>query len=223
MRPPPTTSRDDLPPKVGGSGGRPKRLVWLLILVAAPLLAAGWLTLARIAEDAVLNQAQARLDAGHWEDAADSLARFHTGRALSSEGRRRAALLYFRLGEDHKAHELLARVPFRKEDSEDQRLREWSARNQRAAALLQKADSAPDPGKRLELLQKAREEVPEAPGILERVVQVELMVMARTPKAVDEAFQRDYTELRTTAPRRAAELRRKVEDLLAKQPGTETR
>lgn len=200
-----------------------RRLAIVLVLLA-PLAAALWMGSARWAEDRVLAAAQQRLESGQWEAALDALAPLQGRRALSREARRRAAEVYFRLGEDRKAHELLVGVPYREDSADDRRLRDLAARNQRAAKLLEQADRSRDPRKRLQLARQAREQLPEAPPILQRVIQEELMVMSRGASAeVSEEFSRDYTDLRAHAPRAADELKRRLAELLARHPETETR
>src|SRR5438093_686544 len=100
-----------------GSGLAARRL--LVTLLVLPLLVAAWLTLSRYAEDSVLAAAQARLERGAWQGAAAELDRLGRLRSLSREGRRRTAALYFRLGDDRKANQLLAGIPYRENDPDD--------------------------------------------------------------------------------------------------------
>src|SRR5205814_9730533 len=99
---------------------------------------------------------------------------------LSREARRRAAGLYFRLGADQEAHALLLGQPFNERDPEDLRLREWSGRCQRAAALLRRAGQSADPAERVRLARAAHAGLPDAPGVLQWLVHEELLAMTQT-------------------------------------------
>ncbi|HEU4752530.1 MAG TPA: hypothetical protein VFU47_05425 [Armatimonadota bacterium] len=195
---------------------------WVLLALALllPALAAGGLLAGRYAEDALLRGASAQVESGDLEAALRTLEPLKRQRFLSREGRRRAAALYFRLGEDKSGHALLAGIPFHEGDPEDARLRALAARCQRAASLLKKADAAASPRERLRLTRAARDELPDAPDVLLRVAEAELQAMLHSnDPAQSQAFEEAYTELRRKAPARAAELRRRVQQAV----GTEKR
>jgi len=204
--------------------GAPLRRFAVAVLLLAPVIIAAALVGSRWAEDRVLSTASANLNLGRWEPALSTLELLRGRKALSPEARRRTAELYFRLGEDSKAHQVLGGMAFDEKSTADQRLRELAGRNQRAASLLRRIDKTTDPIQRLKLARKAQQEVPESAGILQRVVQEELMVLSRgLDSEIAEAFDRDYTDLRAHAPSKADELKERVRELLAANPESETR
>jgi hypothetical protein len=194
-----------------------RRLVWTLVLLA-PLLAAGWIAAARATADSVIARAASHLERGEAEAASDALGSLPVRVLLSRDARRRAAALFFRLGEDRKGHALLLGEKLSERDPEDRHLRELSAHCRRAAAVLQQADRSSDPQERLRLARSAQAELPDSPQVLRRVVQEELVLMVRRPGGEpSSAFERDYTALRVKAPRLAAALKREVARLVDQQ------
>ncbi|HTE20124.1 MAG TPA: hypothetical protein VK689_17305, partial [Armatimonadota bacterium] len=81
---------------------------WLVLLVVVlPLVAAVAFVAWRAGEDALLGRARAQMARGELEAVDASLEPLRRRPLLSGEGRRGAAELYLRLGDDHKAHTLL--------------------------------------------------------------------------------------------------------------------
>lgn len=200
---------------------RGRAVKWLvgLVLLVVPLVAAGWVVRARMVEDAVLARAHAHLEAGDWGAASTALAGLPRGFLLSGDARRRAAALHFRLGEDRQAHQLLLGQRFEEKDAEDRRLRDLSARCQRVSVLLKQMEASRDPEERVRLLRQAREEVPEAPHLLRRLAQEELMAKVATGKEpYGQAFEDSYLELRARAPEEAEALKASISRLLP-EPG----
>jgi hypothetical protein len=189
----------------------PKKLLWLAVF-AVLLLVTGALVGARLAEERVLARASEHLAAGHLDAAMASLSPLKGRRFLSREAARRAASLYFRLGEDHTAHSFLRGQPFSETDPEDIRLRELSARCQRATSLLKQAEESPDPLESARLAREALRELPDSPRVLQWVAREEMLAMAATgDPAREKEFERAYTELRRRAPSFADALKREVD------------
>lgn len=197
------------------------RRLLLILLLAAPFLVGlslvGW----QSAEQGLVNRATAQFQAGEWEASLNSLATLQTRPLLSSAGRRRAAELFLRMGEDAHGHALLKGQRFDEQDPEDQKLRELTSRCVRAARLVEKADKSRDPAQRLEYLRAAQLELPDAPRLLQRVTLEELgaLTRARSPEEAAElsdAYLQDYAALRQKAPTLAAEVRRRHEALQAR-------
>ena len=187
----------------------------VLALLLFLLLAAGWVVASRGTEDRILAAAEGHLRSGEPEAALGALEPLHGRPLLSSAARRRAAGFYFRLGEDRKAHALLRGQRFDTEDAEDLRLRDLAGRNYRAAQLLRRVERSHNPEERVRFLQAARKELPEAPRLLQRLVQEELLAMVRTGKPEHSAaFERDYLELRAMAPQLADEIKARVAEEL---------
>jgi len=201
------------------SGPRParvwaRRLLWALVLLL-PLLLAGGIVKLLGEEGRVLAAATSELRSGRTEAALDSLDRLWGRRLLSAAARRRAAELYLRLGEDRKAHTFLAGQRPEKDHPADRRLQELSARCQQASHLLARADRSRSPRERVRLLREARLLLPDSPGVLQRLVQEELLLFTRSSDPEDEArFSEAYTELARAAPRRAAEVKRRAQEML---------
>ena len=185
---------------------------WLVALVVLlPLAAAVAFVVWRAGEDALLGRARAQMARGELEAVGATLEPLRRRPLLSGEGRRGAAELYLRLGEDHKAHSLLVGQRPDPRDPRDRRLQELSARCQRAAALLHRADRSRDPEERVLLARAAYRELPEAPRVLQRVVMEELLAVAKTrDPGHNAAGQQAYAELKQKAPGLAAELKREV-------------
>jgi hypothetical protein len=185
--------------------------------LALPLLAAVLVLGGRWAEDTLLRRAAAQVEQGRLETALETLAPLKRQRLLSREARRRAAALYFRLGEDRTAHTLLRGIPFNSGDPEDQRLRALSARCQRAAALVKRLDRSRDLSERVALIDQARDEVPDNPELLRRQVEelLQAMLQSQSP-AREQAFTEAYTELRRKAPGLAASVKERAEEALAR-------
>src|SRR5688500_7965584 len=136
-----------------------RRLPWILLL-ATPILLGLGLVLWQAGEDALVNRAAVQLQHGNWEASLATLRQVRTRPLLSSAGRRRAAALFLRLGEDADAHALLKGQRFDEKDAEDRRIRELTGRNLRAARHLAAADDERDPEKRLKHLRAAQIELP---------------------------------------------------------------
>jgi hypothetical protein len=205
---------------VAEAGTKRRKTLWVLVGLALmlPVLAAGLLLVGRYAEDVTLARAAGQLSEGRSEAALHTLAPLKTQRLLSREARRRAAELYFRLGEDKTAHTLLRGVPFREGDPDDKRLRELSARCQTAASLMKRADSGRSPAERVRLVRAAQDELPDAPGVLKRVAEAELQAFIQAkPPASSRSFEEAYAELRDRAPSLAAEVKRQAEQALARE------
>lgn len=169
-------------------------------------------------------QARALLESKQWEASGNALGGLDGRRFVSRRARWDAAELYFRLGEDRKAHQMLAGIPFHEGDARDREMRELSSRNLRASSLLSQAETAPDVLGRLRLIRKARNEVPESPAILARLVQEELLAITHGGETEEQgAFESDYTLLRRAAPRAAAELKRRVGELVAREAPSEAK
>lgn len=200
----------------------PSRRGWLRLLWLLPLLAviavAGWVSTERSEEDALLRQARRDLDAGKAERAEASLARLVRKPYLSREARWGGAELFFRLGEDHAANALLKGARPDPKDPRDRMLQGLAASCQRAALLLSQADRAKDPLARLDLARQALTETPEAPLVLRRVVEEELLVMSRRedPRVVKQ-FEMDYLKLRQGTPRLASDVKQRLADSLGER------
>lgn len=200
-----------------------RRLLWILLILAPLVLGLG-LVLWRSGEDALVARAAAQLRAGEWEASLATLQTLRRRPLLSSEGRRRGAELFFRLGEDQDGHTLLKGQRFDEKDPEDRRLKELTSRNLRAARLLEQAERARDPEDRLRLVRSAQIELPEAPRVLQRVVLEELADVtaarseAEAQKRVEEYLE-DYAELRRKAPSLAAAVKERHEELRQKLAG----
>jgi hypothetical protein len=198
---------------------RPRRLFWLIPIL---LLAAGaWKVAAmRQVEEAALSRAQAHFDRRELEAALEALQPFAERELRSSSGRRRAALLFFQLGEDRQAHRMLLLQRPEEKSTEDKLLQEWAARCQRAQNLANKADKlkdAKDFPQRRDLIEAALAETPDAPKLLQRLVEEDLLLMSVSKSdTASEQFSRDYLELRTKAPKLAAQVREGAERSLAK-------
>ncbi len=186
--------------------------MWLWLTPVIALAAAGFLLASgRGAEVRLLAQARQALDMGNAEGAESALTELVRRPLLSERAREAGAELFFRLGEDHAAHALLKGAAPDPRNPRDRRLRELAARCQRAAADLSRADRAPQPDDRLRLARSAERETPEAPRVLERVVDEELLVMSRRESPeVSAAFEQDYARLRLTAPHLATRVKDRV-------------
>lgn len=190
----------------------------LVLAFALPLLAGVGLVAWRSGEDLLLSRATQQFQADQWEASLNHLGALQKRPLLSSSGRRKAAELFFRMGEDQHGHALLRGQRFDEKDPEDQALRELTGRCLQAARLLEKADRAKNPVERLRHARAAHQEVPDAPRLLQRVVLEELAALtrARSPKEaaeLSEAYVQDYAVLRQNAPTLAAEVRRQHEAL----------
>ncbi|MFN3653146.1 MAG: hypothetical protein ACK47B_26495 [Armatimonadota bacterium] len=204
---------------------RGRAVKWMLglLLVVLPLVAAGWVVRARIVEDDILARAQTRLEAGHWGAASQALRELPRGFLLSGDARRRAAALHFRLGEDRQGHQLLVGQRFDDKDPADRRVRDLSARCQRVSLLLKQVEASRDPEERVRLLRQARDEVPEAPHLLRRLAQEELLASVATGREqYQQAFEQAYLELRARAPEEADALKTSVGKLLNGEKAGET-
>jgi hypothetical protein len=198
-----------------------RSLIALILLL--PLGVGGGLAYQKAGEDALLARATAQVNRGELGAALDTLHPLPYRRFLSSEGRRRGAELFFRLGDDGVAHTLLQGQRFDAKDPEDQRLRDLTGRCLRASQALKKADASHNPTERVRILQPALLELPEAPALLQRVTLEELAAIAASPSEAEAAkrtdhYLQDYQELRRKAPRMADEVKAHAEQLLA---GTE--
>jgi hypothetical protein len=168
----------------------------------------------RAVEDASLQRASLQFQRGEWQAALDSLEPLRARPLLSGLTRRRAAELYFRLGEDQKAHRLLVGQKFHPEDPADERLKALAAHCQRAEALIRQADQAKSPEQRYRLTRRAQQELPQAPHVLQRLVKEELALLLRQPESeAASRFETDYTQLRVAAPKLAAQVRTEAEAL----------
>ena len=186
------------------------RLLWLLPLLAV-IVVAGWVSTERSEEDTLLRQARSDLDAGRAERAEASLARLVRKPYLSREARWTGAELFFRLGEDHAANALLKGARPDPKDPRDRMLQGLAASCQRAALLLSQADRAKDPMARLDLARQALTETPEAPLVLRRVVEEELLVMSRREASgVAQQFEIDYLKLRQGTPKLAEDVKQRL-------------
>jgi hypothetical protein len=175
--------------------------LWSLVPLAL-LLAAAWMVSARAGEGRIIQAAQARLDRGESEAALGALEPLWRRPLPSRASRRRAAEIYFRLGEDKKGLAMLADQPFSDRNAGDAHLRALSARCQRAALLVSEASGSKDSAARLRLFRAAAEEVPESPRVLHYLVREEWLASAfGDDPAVDRAFRDDYLQLRQMAPR----------------------
>jgi hypothetical protein len=194
--------------------GRWLRKVGWVLVIACPLAAGAWTMAQRNAEEGVLRRATAQFQHGEWQAATATLEPLHRRSLLSVPARRRAAELYFRLGEDQKGHRLLLGLKFQANDPTDARLKEWVVRSQRAEALIRRANGMKSPLQRFELTKQAHDELPEAPHVLQRLVREELALMLKDPKSeAASRFEEDYTQLRLAAPQLATEVRSEAEAL----------
>jgi hypothetical protein len=197
------------------------RVGWRPVLIAAgilPLTAVLALAGVRAGEESLLDAAAAHLRQGQPEAALGPLARLRDRRFLFVSTRRRAAVLYFRLGEDKEALRMLAGQKFDADDPNDLQLRQLSSKCLRAGKLLRQADGSRDPAERVTLVRKAVEEVPDSPRLLERAVQEELLAMT-VPNGpdVDQEFSEDYAALRRKAPGLAKQLGLRVRGLMGRE------
>jgi len=198
--------------------GRKRRLWGVLFLLLIPCGLLGWAVAARTAEESVLRRASAQLEHGSLERALQIVEPLRQNRFLSPGGRRRAAALLFQLGKDREAHGMLRGLKFHSGDPGDMRLRTLSARCQQAAIFLKRADAARDPAERLRWVGQAREELPDAPNVLQRLVKEEVLAMTRgNDPAAEAAFEQDYADLRRRAPAHADAVQREVRELLQGQ------
>lgn len=195
---------------------RARQLLWLIPLV---LLAGGLWKVAsmREVEDTALTRAQRHFDRRELEAALDSLQPFTTRQMRSSSARRRAALLFFQLGEDRQGHRLLLLQRPDEKSEDDKVLQEWASRCQRAQNHLNEAEKVKDPQERRDLIEAALGETPDAPKLLQRLVEADLVLMGFDKSdAVSEQFAKDYLELRTKAPKLAAQVKEGAERSLAR-------
>jgi hypothetical protein len=195
------------------------RVRWLLWLIPFLFLGAGaWKAASmRQFEEATLIRAQQYFDRRELEAALEALQPFTQREMRSSDARRRAALLFFRLGEDQQAHRLLLLQRPDEKSEEDKTLQEWAARCQRAQNLLNKADKLKDPQARRDQVEAALTESPDAPKLLQRLVEEDLILMSMSKdKAASDQFARDYLELRTKAPKLAKQVKQAANRSLEK-------
>ena len=193
-----------------------RRLLWLIPLL---LLIGGVWKVATMHdfEEAVLQRSQRHFERRELEAALEALQPFTERRQLSESARRRAALLFFQLGEDQQAHRMLLLERPQAKDEADRELQAWAARCQRAQNLVKKADKLTDFRRRRAIIEAALSETPDAPKLLQRLVEEDLMLMTVSKdEVVTEQFQRDYLELRTKAPKLAAKVKEGAEQALAK-------
>lgn len=196
-----------------------RRLLWLIPLLA--LLGVAWQVAGmRGFEESVLARAQQHFQRRELEAALEALQPFTDRRMVSSPARRRAALLFFQLGEDRQAHRMLLLQRPDDKSEDDRTLQEWSARCQRAQNHLNQADKLKDPQLRREHVEAALAETPDAPGLIRRLVEEDLVLMSvsggAAGKAAAEQFARDYMELRSKAPKLAAAVKAGAERSLEK-------
>jgi hypothetical protein len=199
------------------------KLWWLLVLLAPLLLGAamvGW----QSGEDAILQRAAATLERGQPEQALIDLKPLLRRPLLSSSARRRGAALYFRMGQDGRAHTLLRGQRYDGKDAADVELRTLAERCLKAGKALKAADRSNDAMERLRLVRSAQVELPDSPLVLQRVVLEELgaLTLAPTPAEAErmtEEFLQDYQALRMRAPSLADEVKRKAGERLAMPAG----
>jgi hypothetical protein len=198
---------------------RARRLLWLIPLLL--LLGVAWqIASMREVEETALARAQQHFDRRELEAALEALQPFTRREMRSSGGRRRAALLFFQLGEDRQAHRLLLLQRPDEKSQEDKTLQEWAARCQRAqnyANMADKLKASKNFQQRRDLIEAALAETPDAPKLLQRLVEEDLMLMSVSKDpAGAEQFERDYLELRTKAPGLAAQVKEGAERSLEK-------
>ncbi len=187
----------------------PFRSRWLFWLIPFLLLGAGAWTVAgmRQAEDAALARAQRHFERRELEAALEALQPFTERRMLSTGARRRAALLFFQLGDDRQGHRMLLLQKPNSRSAEDLELKTWAERCQAAGEFLAQADKLKQPRLRREMVDAAVAQVPNSPRLLQRRVLEDLLVMTseKGPEA-GERFVEDYRELRAVAPKLAKEV-----------------
>lgn len=184
-----------------------RRLLWLIPLLL--LLGGLWKVASmREVEESILARAQRHFERRELEAALEALQPFTTRQMRSSSARRRAALLFFQLGEDRQGHRLLLLQRPDEKSEDDKLLQEWAARCQRAQNHLNEADKVKDPQQRRDLIEAALAETPDAPKLLQRLVEADLVLMGfNKSDAISEQFAKDYLELRTKAPKLAAQVK----------------
>lgn len=190
---------------------RLRRAGWI-VLLGTPLLAGGWMVSQRAVEEGALRRATSHFQRGEWQATLDALEPLRIRPLLSGVTRRQAAELYFRLGEDQKAHRILIGQKFHADDPADTHLKSLATKCQSAETLIRQADQSQNLRQRYELTRRAQAELPEAPRVLQRVVQAELALMLRDPKSeAATRFETDYTQLRVAAPQLANQVRSQAE------------
>jgi hypothetical protein len=193
--------------------------LWALAFLA-PLVVGAGLVAWQAGEWTILARAKTSLDAGLPERALQELKPLAGRPLLSSAARRRGAALYFQLGQDEDAHGLLRGQAYNGRDPADAELRELAGKCVRAVRSLESADRTRNPAERLRLVRSAREELPDAPLVLQRVVLEELAAVtsAASPAEAERLMQeylQDYADLRVKAPSLADSVRRQHEKALA--------